>query len=239
MKNIYCVAKYSLAVFHFMLSCIGIAIVAFGCSILRNLKQVNAGALHYEIPMVLISVGMVLVFFSMLGVIVSFKKCYWLTTLYSTLLLAVFCGQIVLIAYVAHMKNGLANDMSVVLHRDFKDKIDHGLHLTATPMDVIQSVFKCCGKRSFLDYMEDEIPLSCCHHSKCVVKNIYRKGCNEQFAKFWMFQAEYMEVAGIFLAVLELFGVVIAFVVSRSCKKEIRFKDMEVELVPAKILAYD
>lgn len=237
MKYIYCLASIILSVFHFVLSCVGIGIITFGCSILRNLKQVNVGELHYEIPMVLITMGMILVLVSFLGMAASYQGSYWLSALYSTLLLAMFCCQIVVIGYISHNKKHLAEDMNLTLQSHFKDKMDFA-DIKSTPMDGIQSVFKCCGKRSFLDYTDGQIPLSCCVHSNCLVRNIYKKGCEEQFAKFWIYQSDYMIFAGIFVATLELFGVVAACIVSRSYKQKIDVKNSEIELVQPKIMAY-
>lgn len=240
MKYIYCLARISLSVFHFVLSCIGIGILTFGCSILRNLKQVNAGELHYEIPMVLIAVGIILVFVSFLGITASFQGSYWLSTLYSTLLLAMFCCQLVLVGYICHTRQNLANDMKLVLHRHFKDKIEYGVDMQSTPMDGVQSVFRCCGKRSFLDYMDGQIPLSCCFHLNCsLAKNVYKNGCETQFAKFWIYQSEFMKITGILFAMLEMLGATIALVASRSYKKEIQLRSLDVELIPSKIIAYD
>lgn len=240
MKYIYRIAKISLSVFHFVLSCIGVGVIAFGCSTLRNLKKVEAGELHYEIPMALILVGMALVLFSFLGIASSYRASYWLSTFYSILLLAMFCCQIVLIGYVSQTKDALAADMKLVLHSQFSDKYEYGMNTESTPMDGIQSVFKCCGKRSYLDYADNEVPLSCCAHSDCIVKNIYKRGCDDQFAKFWLYQSEYMEYAGLFLALVELFGIVAALIVSRSYKKEIIVKAPLIDLHEAtKIMAYD
>lgn len=239
MKYIFCLAKICLTILHFVLSCIGIGVITFGCSLLRNLKQVDAGELHYEIPIVLIAVGMVIVLVSLLGIVASFQGSYWLSTLYSTLLLAIFCCQIVLIGYICHTRNDLAEDMRILLHEHFKNKIEFGVE-SSTPMDAIQSIFKCCGKRSFLDYSKGQIPSSCCIHLNCsLVKNVFKNGCEEQFAKFWIYQSEFMKFIGIFFAALELLGVLSAFIVSRSYKKEINLKNLDVELIPPKIMAYE
>lgn len=239
MQYLFCFARISFSVIHFVFSCVGVGYITFGCSILRNLKQVDAGQLHYEIPMALIAVGLGLVFLSLLGFAASFQGSYWLAAMYSILLLAMFCCQLILVGYVGHTKDELANDMKNLLHAHFKEKFEYGVS-RITPLDTIQNVFKCCGKRSFLDYLEKQLPSSCCAHLNCsLVKNIYKHGCDEQFSRFWIYQSEFMKYSGIFFAGLEFIGVLIGFISTKSYKKETHTQLKDVELVPSKIMAYN
>lgn len=96
--------------------------------------------------------------------------------------------------------------------------------------DNIQETFHCCGLESSEDWMNAVrgIPLSCCDiphgqldnfHCDSTQATMHDKGCLEAFGSFIKSHAMSLAIAGLVLAIIQLFGLLFACLIARQIKK--------------------
>jgi hypothetical protein len=102
-------------------------------------------------------------------------------------------------------------------------------HIT-TAWDDIQSKFSCCGLNNFDDWHKhiNGTPLSCCDIPIGVLdtftcdnttETLHAEGCVASFGNFVQSHAKSLGVAGIVLAIVQLFGLLFACMIARTIKK--------------------
>lgn len=100
----------------------------------------------------------------------------------------------------------------------------------AVGWDNIQQNFGCCGLDSYEDWEKavNGVPLSCCEIPHGVISTftcnnetstLHGVGCVKSFGDFIQKHAKTLGLAGIILAVVQLFGLLFACLIARRIKK--------------------
>lgn len=96
--------------------------------------------------------------------------------------------------------------------------------------DNIQQNFRCCGLNSYEDWQKaiNGTPLTCCEIPHGIIdtftcksdtETLHGDGCVASFGEFIQTHAKSLGLAGIILAVVQLFGLVFACLIARTIKK--------------------
>lgn len=100
----------------------------------------------------------------------------------------------------------------------------------AVGWDNIQRNFGCCGLESFEDWEKavNGTPISCCEIPHGILSNfacnsatstLHPVGCVKSFGEFIQTHAKTLGLAGIILAIVQLFGLFFACLIARKIKK--------------------
>uniref|UniRef100_A0A1A9VR54 Tetraspanin n=1 Tax=Glossina austeni TaxID=7395 RepID=A0A1A9VR54_GLOAU len=139
--------------------------------------------LQFELPSVVIAVGIITTIFPLVGCIGALResKCFLISS--GTLLILTIIIQMALFCYLLCWSG---------------EDIEHVLNIAWTkntndfkyPMDGYQFLFACCGLKSYEDYLKNskEIPSTCCGYlaGECE-EQVYkeRPGCRQTVVEYW------------------------------------------------------
>lgn len=96
--------------------------------------------------------------------------------------------------------------------------------------DNVQETFECCGLDNYEDWMKalDGVPISCCNIPHGVLSEffcngtadtLHKHGCVQAFGDYIKSHALSLALAGVVLAVIQLFGLLFACFIARQIKK--------------------
>lgn len=110
------------------------------------------------------------------------------------------------------------------------DYINEDKKHIAVGWDNIQQNFGCCGLESYEDWEKavNATPLSCCDIPRGILNTftcnnetttLHAVGCVKSFGEFIQMHAKTLGLAGIILAMVQLFGLIFACLIARRIKK--------------------
>nr|BAM36397.1 CD63 antigen [Oplegnathus fasciatus] len=224
--------KFLLFFFNFIFWLCGLALIVVGI-----LAQV---ALHNSFmisdpsasgaPIVLIGVGVVIFFIAFFGCCGAWKENYCMVTTFAVLLSLIIIIEIAaaITGYVFRSK------LSTVVQDSLTDMIVNYKNSTdkfRETVDKLQEDLKCCGVNSSSDWRHfkpdgDSVPDSCCVNvsTNCGVRamtdaaKVYQKGCHDVVEALLKKNIQWVIVAALVIAFLQIMGIVFACVLMRGIR---------------------
>ncbi|KAH8372826.1 hypothetical protein KR009_005682, partial [Drosophila setifemur] len=193
------------------LQVIGILGIVYGVLILKSIGTIEVNSRvgfppQALMPIVLISIGSIVVFISFLGCCGAIRESVCMTMSYAVFLLILLILQLTLVVLLFTKKDKLDNAMGEVIEKAWDSDQGRG-----GVFDAIQKSLHCCGKDSFADYVLETqtLPPSCCEGSCLNPLNIYG-GCRNKFVDFMSGSTEKAKFVAIGLIGVELIGFIFA-----------------------------
>ncbi|XP_016958559.1 23 kDa integral membrane protein [Drosophila biarmipes] len=204
--------KYILFIFNTIVSVIGILGIVYGVLILNSIGTIEVnGQVGFPpqalMPIVLISLGSIVVFISFLGCCGAIRESVCMTMSYAVFLLILLILQLTLVVLLFTNKDKFEDAMGKVIENAWKSDTvqEEGV------FDAIQKSLHCCGESSALDYLSlgKGLPASCCDGS-CLIPTNYYPGCRGKFVKLMSDGSDNARYVGIGLIAVELIGFIFA-----------------------------
>ncbi|XP_013871689.1 CD63 antigen [Austrofundulus limnaeus] len=226
--------KYLLFFFNFIFWLCGFALIVVGVMVQVSLnktlliKDVSASAG----PIVIISVGVLVFFIAFFGCCGAWKENQCMVVTFAVLLSLIIIAEIAaaILGYV------FRNKISKVVQDSLTDMINkygNSSKETQDAVDKLQETWKCCGVNSSSDWKNfspdgGTVPDSCCLN---VTKNcgkgtmtdaskVYQKGCHDVLETFIRNNIQWVIIAAVVIAVLQVLGVVFACLLVKSIRSE-------------------
>lgn len=128
------------------------------------------------------------------------------------------------------LKNSTYALITSTLKPTMEDYTNENKSHIAIGWDNIQETYRCCGLQSSDDWLAavNGTPLSCCEipHGKLDTfycnkdqETMHGVGCVEAFGNFIKSHAMSLAIAGLVLAIIQLFGLLFACIIARQIKK--------------------
>ncbi|EDW51570.1 23 kDa integral membrane protein-like [Drosophila sechellia] len=204
--------KYILFIFNTIVSIIGILSIVYGVLILKSIGPIEVnGQVGFPpqalMPIILISLGSIVVFISFLGCCGAIRESVCMTMSYAVFLLILLILQLTLVILLFTNKEKFENAMGNVIENAWMADTTHKDGV----FDTIQKSLHCCGSSSALDYVAkgELLPSSCCSGS-CLNPANYYPGCRGKFIKLMTAGSENAKYVGIGLIGVELIGFIFA-----------------------------
>ncbi|XP_052841813.1 23 kDa integral membrane protein [Drosophila gunungcola] len=204
--------KYILFIFNTIVSVLGILAIVYGVLILKSIGTIEVnGQVGFPpqalMPIVLISLGSIVVFISFLGCCGAIRESVCMTMSYAVFLLILLILQLTLIVLLFTNKDKYEKAMGDVIDKAWN--ADH--QGEGGVFDAIQGSLHCCGPNSATDYLlqAKPLPASCCNGS-CLLPTNYYPGCRGKFVELMSASSEAAKYAGIGLIAVELIGFIFA-----------------------------
>ncbi|XP_016981051.1 23 kDa integral membrane protein [Drosophila rhopaloa] len=204
--------KYILFIFNTIVSVIGILGVVYGVLILKSIGTIEVnGQVGFPpqalMPIVLISIGSVVVFISFLGCCGAIRESVCMTMSYAVFLLILLILQLTLITLLFTNKDEFEKKMGDIIDKAWQAD-SHG---EGGVFDAIQQSLHCCGSNSAADYFVNgkTLPSSCCDGS-CLIPTNYYPGCRGKFVETMSASTDNAKYTGIGLIAVELVGFIFA-----------------------------
>lgn len=204
--------KYILFIFNTIVSVIGILGIVYGVLILKSIGVVEVNGqvgfpLQALMPIILISLGSIVVFISFLGCCGAIRESVCMTMSYATFLLILLILQLTLVVLLFTHREEFENAMGNVIENAWNSEHTY----KGGVFDTIQKSLHCCGSSSALDYIGkgDLVPPSCCSGS-CLIPTNYYPGCRGKFVELMTTGSDNAKYVGIGLIGIELIGFIFA-----------------------------
>ncbi|RVE70930.1 hypothetical protein OJAV_G00069490 [Oryzias javanicus] len=224
--------KYSLVFFNFICWICGLALIVLGIMAqvsLHNTLKIKDVSMS-GVPIVLIAVGALIFFIAFFGCCGAWKENYCMVTTFAVLL-----TLIIIIEIAAAIAGFVFRDkISTIVKDSLTDMIENyknGTKEFKASVDGIQEKWKCCGVNSssdwsYLDSDGNTVPDSCCitKTNGCGKGNmkdaskVYQKGCHDVMENFLKKNIQWVIVAAIVIAVMQIMGVVFSCLLMRSIR---------------------
>ncbi|KAM4737613.1 CD63 antigen [Anableps anableps] len=224
--------KYLLFFFNFIFWICGIVLIAVGVMVQLSLHStfLIRDASASAGPIFIIGVGVVIFFIAFFGCCGAWKENHCMVTTFSVLLSLIIIAEIAaaILGYVFRNKlSVIAQDsLTEMIHKyknstqEFKDTVDK-----------LQQGWKCCGVNNASDwkaYKDDgkTVPDSCCFN---VTKDcgsgamtdgtkVYQKGCHDALVTFLKNNIQWVIIAALVIAILQIMGIVFACLLMRGIR---------------------
>ncbi|XP_054902314.1 CD63 antigen [Poeciliopsis prolifica] len=224
--------KYVLFFFNFISLLCGLALIIVGVvvqvSIHKTFRIMDFSASAG--PIILIVVGLLTFFVAFFGCCGAWKENHCMVATYSFFLSLVVIAEIaaVVVAYIYRdkVKNIIENNLS-----DMVTQYKVGSKELKETLDNFQENWKCCGAQNSSDWKYfgsdgQTVPDSCCIVVKPDCGNgtmtnstkVHQKGCRDVMVTFLKRDAQWVIVAAIIVAVLQLLGIVFACLLMRGIR---------------------
>ncbi|XP_014906992.1 CD63 antigen [Poecilia latipinna] len=224
--------KYVLFFFNFISLLCGLALIVVGIvvqvSVHKSFQIVDASASAG--PILLIVVGLLTFFVAFFGCCGAWKENHCMVATFSFFLSLVVIAEIaaVVLGYVYRDK------VKTMIEKNLSDMIKNyksGSQELKETVDKFQTTLKCCGDQNSTDwqnYGDDgkTVPDSCCIEVKLGCGNgtmtnstvVYQQGCRDIMVKMLKKDAQWLIIAAIIVAVLQLLGIVFACLLMRGIR---------------------
>ncbi|XP_020815641.1 23 kDa integral membrane protein [Drosophila serrata] len=203
--------KYILFIFNTIVSVIGILGIVYGVLILKSIGTIEVnGQVGFPpqalMPIVLISLGSIVVFISFLGCCGAIRESVCMTMSYAVFLLILLILQLTLVVLLFTNKDKFDSAMGDVIDKAWESDQGRG-----GVFDAIQKSLHCCGRDSAADYIThgQTLPASCCDGSCLNPLNIYG-GCRAKFVDTMSVSTDKAKYVAIGLIGVELIGFIFA-----------------------------
>ncbi|XP_061909356.1 CD63 antigen [Entelurus aequoreus] len=224
--------KYMLFFFNFIFWLCGLALIVVGILVQMSLHStlMISDASASGAPIVIIAVGVVIFFIAFFGCCGAWKESYCMVTMFAILLSLVIIVQIAaaIAGYV------FRNKVSDVVQDSLADMISRYSNSSAefkAGVDAMQEDLKCCGVNNSSDWRsfqpdETSVPDSCCLNvsTNCGVgamtdsAKVYQEGCRSAVEDLLRKNIQWVIIAALVLALVEIMGVVFACVLMRGIR---------------------
>ncbi|KAI6655050.1 Tetraspanin-3-like [Oopsacas minuta] len=231
MKSMSVLLKAYLIFFNIFLCIVSIALLAgiayyfYAADQYKGVADDRDVLVYTVVPLViLIVVAIMLFLLSILGIISACLDVKPLLLLYGVLLACVVLAQVIggglVIGFkdtvLKELSNGFIENIPTYSSSDaFRESVDY-----------IQTQLQCCGVNSYTDWVKNGvlvIPQSCCKsNSGCVpvLPFIYTEGCIDKISGVLTKSAAITISVAIVLALIQLSGVVVAFIICGNKKRQ-------------------
>uniref|UniRef100_A0A3Q3XHS9 Tetraspanin n=1 Tax=Mola mola TaxID=94237 RepID=A0A3Q3XHS9_MOLML len=226
------IVKFLLFFFNFIFWLCGLALIVVGVLVqvaLHKSFMINDASAS-AIPIVLIGVGVVVFFIAFFGCCGAWKENYCMVTMFAILLTLVIIVEIAaaIVGYIYR------NKVSVVVQDNLTDMISkykNGTGEFKDTVDKLQIDMKCCGVNNSSDWRYlapggNTVPDSCCLNITRSCGNgtmtdptiVYQKGCHDAVVQFLQKNIQWVIVAALVIAFLQIMGIVFACVLMRGIR---------------------
>ena len=166
--------------------------------------------------------GLAIMGFGVVGIFATTKDNHALLVFYGSVMSLIFLIQIITGITGLSVRNS-ANFNSYV---DNVFAAEFKINSTmSTERDFYQENFKCCGWKSFNDYLSNEdklqIPSSCCIDKTCDTttgKNVFSNGCNVKLYDASRFVIETACSILVTFSLINLVSIILSFILSRQIR---------------------
>ncbi|XP_067383126.1 CD63 antigen [Channa argus] len=223
--------KFLLFFFNFIFWLCGLALVVVGILVQVTLKKtlIIKDASTSGAPIVLIVVGVVIFFIAFFGCCGAWKENYCMITTF-----AIFLSVIIIVEIAAAIAGYIfRKKVNVVLQDSLKEMIASYQNSTEIKetMDYLQKEWHCCGLNSSTDWKDfkpdmNSVPDSCCVNvtKDCgigAMKNtakVHQEGCEVALEAFLKKNIQWVIVAALVIAFLQIMGIVFACLLMRGIR---------------------
>ncbi|XP_034551167.1 CD63 antigen [Notolabrus celidotus] len=223
--------KFLLFLFNFIFWLCGLALIVVGIlvqvALHKTLMIKDASA--SGAPIVVIGVGVVIFFIAFFGCCGAWKENYCMVTMFAVLLSLVIIVQIAaaIAGYV------FRNKLSTIVQDSLVDMIDkyNSTSQFKETVDKLQEDLKCCGVNSSADWRafkpdRKSVPDSCCVNvtAGCGVgalatpAKLNKEGCHDAVVAFLNKNIQWVIVAALVIAFLQIMGIVFACMLMRGIR---------------------
>ncbi|XP_018533117.1 CD63 antigen [Lates calcarifer] len=224
--------KFLLFFFNFIFWICGLALIVVGILVQMALhktfmiRDVTASGG----PIVLIVVGVVIFFIAFFGCCGAWKENYCMVTTFAVLLTLIIIIEIAaaIAAYV------FRNKLSDVVQDSLTEMISNYSNSSAEfrdTVDHLQKDLKCCGVNNSTDWRnfkpdKNSVPDSCCRNvtTNCGsgtmtdATKVYQKGCHDAMEALLKKNIQWVIVAALVIAFLQIMGIVFACLLMRGIR---------------------
>nr|ACQ57906.1 CD63 antigen [Anoplopoma fimbria] len=224
--------KFLVFIFNFIFWLCGLALTVVGILVQVSfhktliIRDVSASAA----PIVIIVIGLVIFFIASFGCCGAWKENYCMVTTFAVCLSLIIIVEIaaVIVGYV------FRNKLATVVEDSLGDMISGYKNGTAEfkkSLDKLQTDMKCCGMNSSSDWRSfgndgNSVPDSCCLTpvANCGVgamtdaAKVYQKGCHDALVDFLKKNIQWVIIAAIVIAFLQLLGTVFSCMLMRGIR---------------------
>uniref|UniRef100_UPI0037E96328 CD63 antigen n=1 Tax=Semicossyphus pulcher TaxID=241346 RepID=UPI0037E96328 len=223
--------KFLLFFFNFVFWLCGLALIVVGILVQMALHKtlMIKDASASGAPIVVIAVGVVIFFIAFFGCCGAWKENYCMVTMFAVLLSLVIIVQIAaaIAGYVYRKKISAVVQDSLV---DMISKYNSTEQFKKT-VDKLQEDLKCCGVNSSSDWKGfkadgKSVPDSCCVNvtEKCGLgtmtdkAKVHQEGCHDAVEAFLQKNIQWVIVAALVIAFLQIMGIVFACLLMRGIR---------------------
>ncbi|XP_038165278.1 CD63 antigen [Cyprinodon tularosa] len=224
--------KYLLFFFNFIFWICGLALIVVGVLVQVSLHKsfLIRDASASAAPIFIIAVGVVIFFIAFFGCCGAWKENHCMVTTFAVLLTLIILAEIAaaILGYVYR------NKLSIVVQDSLTEMISNYKNSSAEfkkTVDDLQEVWKCCGVNNASDwknYGEDKVtvPDSCCKNvtvgcgkgTMTDANKVYQKGCHDALETFLKENIQWVIVAALVIAVLQIMGIVFSCLLMRGIR---------------------
>nr|XP_015822531.2 CD63 antigen [Nothobranchius furzeri] len=224
--------KYLLFFFNFIFWLCGLALIVVGVMVQVSLHKtfMIRDASASGAPIFIIAVGVLIFFIAFFGCCGAWKENYCMVTTFAILL------TIIIIAEVAAAIAGYVyrNKLSQVVNDSLTDMIGQYKNSSKdfqSSVDQLQEDWKCCGVNGSADWRNFDssgksVPDSCCLNvtkgcGKDAISDpskVYQKGCHDVLVDAVKSNIQWVIVAALVIAFLQIVGIVFACLLMRSIR---------------------
>ncbi|XP_010730344.1 CD63 antigen [Larimichthys crocea] len=224
--------KFLLFFFNFIFWLCGLALIVVGIMVQIGLHKsfmINDASAS-GVPIVLIGVGVVIFFIAFFGCCGAWKENYCMITTFAVLL-----SLIIIIEIAAAIAGYIfRNKLSAVVQDSLTEminKYNNGTTEFKKAVDKLQEDMKCCGVNSSLDWKHfkpegNSVPDSCCKNvtANCGIGTmtdaamVYQKGCHDTVEAVLKKNIQWVIVAALVIAFLQIMGIVFACMLMRGIR---------------------
>lgn len=213
--------KYMLFTTNFMFALIGFLLISVGSTItsIYNDFQVFMAEHYFSPAALLIAIGVIIFFVSLFGCFGAIKKSTCLINTYGVLLGMIFILEISA-AIAAYSMRGNIGEYVEDAMRSSIDKYESD-ESSKEAWNFLQEKLECCGIDSFNDWGEQTPPDSCkdIDHRVLGADLYYKSGCLNKLSFIVSECAGLVGTGGICVAIVQLLGVIFAFMLAKSIRR--------------------
>lgn len=224
--------KFLVFFFNFIFWLCGLALVVVGIMVqiaVHNTYQIHDASAS-GVPIVIIGVGVIIFFIAFFGCCGAWKENYCMITTFAILLTLVIIVEIAaaIAGYIFRNKlNNIVQDSLTDMISNYKNGTDE----FKKTLDKMQMDLKCCGANSSADWRfftveGNTVPDSCCinittgcgknHMANATV--VYQKGCHDAVVELLKENIQWVIVAALVIAFLQLLGLIFACLLMRGIR---------------------
>ncbi|XP_021178711.1 CD63 antigen [Fundulus heteroclitus] len=224
--------KYLLFFFNLIFWLCGLALIAVGVVVQVSfhksflIRDASASAA----PIFIIGVGVLIFFIAFFGCCGAWKESYCMVTTFAILLSLIIIAEVAaaIVGYVYR------NKLSDVVQNSLGEMISNYKNSSAEfkdAVDKLQQGWKCCGSNNASDWKDFDadkksVPDSCCVNvtkgcGKGAIENpskVYDKGCHDALVAFMKQNIQWVIVAALVIAVLQIMGIVFSCLLMRGIR---------------------
>ncbi|XP_072222579.1 CD63 antigen [Leuresthes tenuis] len=224
--------KFLLFFFNLIFWLCGLALIVVGIMVQVSLHSTFMihDASASGAPIVLIGVGVLIFFIAFFGCCGAWKENYCMVTTFAVLLSLIILAEIgaAIAGYV------FRNKLSTIVQDSLTDMIGsykNGTKEFKASVDKVQEDWKCCGVNSSADWRDfssdgNTVPDSCCINvtkscgkgAMLDANKVYQKGCHDTIETFLKKNIQWVIVAALVIAFLQIMGIVFACLLMRGIR---------------------